>query len=97
MKRLFLSITKGEELRFLGHLDFLRTSPQGARYRDLADRISETLAFIRACGLDAATGPQVNTNVRSAYRGCRSTVSRSSRTLLRICSPNSDTRISPSF
>lgn len=25
MKRLFLSITKGEELRFLGHLDFLRT------------------------------------------------------------------------
>lgn len=25
MKRLFLSITKGEEIRFLGHLDFLRT------------------------------------------------------------------------
>ena len=25
MKRLFLSITKGEEVRFLGHLDFLRT------------------------------------------------------------------------
>ena len=41
------------------NLDFLRASPQGARYRDLADRISETLAFIRACGLDAATGPQV--------------------------------------
>ena len=41
------------------NLDFLRTSPQGARYRDLAHRISETLAFIRACGLDAATDPQV--------------------------------------
>lgn len=25
MKRLFLSITKGEEIRFLGHLDLLRT------------------------------------------------------------------------
>ena len=25
MKRLFLSISKGEELRFLGHLDMLRT------------------------------------------------------------------------
>ena len=41
------------------NLDFLRTSPQGARYQDLADRISETLAFMRACGLDAATDPQV--------------------------------------
>ena len=25
MKRLFLAITKGEEIRFLGHLDYLRT------------------------------------------------------------------------
>lgn len=41
------------------NLDFLRASPQGARYRDLANRISETLAFVRACGLDAATDPQV--------------------------------------
>ena len=40
------------------NLDFLRASPQGARYRDLANRISETLAFMRACGLDAAD-PQV--------------------------------------
>ena len=41
------------------NLDFLKTNPQGERYRDLANRISETLAFIRACGLDAATDPQV--------------------------------------
>jgi len=41
------------------NLDFLRASPQGDRYHDLAGRISETLAFIRACGLDAATDPQV--------------------------------------
>jgi 3-deoxy-7-phosphoheptulonate synthase len=41
------------------NLDFLRASPQGARYRDLANRISETLAFMRACGLDAVTDPQV--------------------------------------
>ena len=40
------------------NLDFLRASPQDARYRDLADRIGETLAFMRACGLDAAD-PQV--------------------------------------
>ncbi len=41
------------------NLDFLRASPQGERYRDLANRISETLAFMRACGLDAATDPQI--------------------------------------
>jgi 3-deoxy-7-phosphoheptulonate synthase len=41
------------------NLDFLRASPQGARYRDLASRISETLAFMRACGLDAVADPQV--------------------------------------
>ncbi len=41
------------------NLDFVRASPQGARYRDLSSRISETLAFIRACGLDAATDPQL--------------------------------------
>ena len=41
------------------NLEFLRASPQGARYRDLASRISETLAFMRACGLDAMADPQV--------------------------------------
>ena len=41
------------------NLDFLRASPQGARYRDLAGRISETLDFMRACGLNAAAAPQV--------------------------------------
>ncbi len=41
------------------NLDFLRASPQGARYRDLAGRISETLDFMRACRLDAVAAPQV--------------------------------------
>ena len=30
--------------------DFVRASPQGQRYRELADRIGETLAFMAACG-----------------------------------------------
>ena len=30
--------------------DFVRASPQGQRYRALADRIGETLAFMAACG-----------------------------------------------
>ncbi|CDI01825.1 Phospho-2-dehydro-3-deoxyheptonate aldolase 1,chloroplastic [Candidatus Competibacter denitrificans Run_A_D11] len=41
------------------NLDFLHTNPLGARYQELAGRISETLAFMRACRLDAATDPQV--------------------------------------
>lgn len=34
MKRLFLSISKGEELRFLGHLDMLRTIASCDSLRD---------------------------------------------------------------
>ncbi len=41
------------------NLEFLSASPQSTRYHDLASRISETLGFMRACGLDAVTDPQV--------------------------------------
>ena len=34
-------------------LDFVDGSPQSERYQALADRITETLAFMRACGIDA--------------------------------------------
>ncbi|WP_420392850.1 class II 3-deoxy-7-phosphoheptulonate synthase [Acuticoccus sp.] len=40
-------------------LGFVADSPQGHRYRALADRISETLAFMRACGIDPSTTPQL--------------------------------------
>ncbi|MEO5374652.1 MAG: 3-deoxy-7-phosphoheptulonate synthase class II [Alphaproteobacteria bacterium] len=40
-------------------LGFLAGSPQGQRYRDLADRIGETLAFMEACGLTSETVPQI--------------------------------------
>jgi 3-deoxy-7-phosphoheptulonate synthase len=40
-------------------LGFVEDSPQGHRYRTLADRISETLGFMRACGIDATTTPQL--------------------------------------
>ncbi len=33
-------------------LGFIKDSPQSARYQELADRISETLGFMRAIGLD---------------------------------------------
>ena len=32
--------------------DFVADSPQGERYRELADRLTETLDFMAACGLD---------------------------------------------
>ncbi|MEM8662908.1 MAG: 3-deoxy-7-phosphoheptulonate synthase class II [Pseudomonadota bacterium] len=42
-------------------LSFVGDSPQGHRYRSLADRISETLSFMRACGIDPSTTPQLET------------------------------------
>ncbi|MEO1198423.1 MAG: 3-deoxy-7-phosphoheptulonate synthase class II [Pseudomonadota bacterium] len=38
-------------------LGFLADSPQAARYEQLAERISDTLDFMRACGIDANSTP----------------------------------------
>jgi 3-deoxy-7-phosphoheptulonate synthase len=37
------------------NLDFVRQSPLAEQYRDLADRIDETLRFMAACGMTGAT------------------------------------------
>jgi 3-deoxy-7-phosphoheptulonate synthase len=39
--------------------DFVESSPQGERYRALADRLTETLDFMAACGLNSDTTPQI--------------------------------------
>ena len=39
--------------------DFVADSPQGERYRELADRLTETLDFMEACGLMSETTPQI--------------------------------------
>jgi len=39
--------------------DFVADSPQGERYRALADRLTETLDFMAACGLNSETAPQI--------------------------------------
>ncbi len=40
-------------------LGFVKGSPQSARYEELAGRISETLAFMRACGITSENTPQL--------------------------------------
>ena len=40
-------------------LGFVERSPQGERYRDMADRISEAVAFMEACGVTDATTPEI--------------------------------------
>jgi 3-deoxy-7-phosphoheptulonate synthase len=40
-------------------LGFLKDSPAFERYQSLADRISETLDFMRACGINPDTAPQL--------------------------------------
>jgi 3-deoxy-7-phosphoheptulonate synthase len=41
--------------------DFLRDTPAGERYEELSQRITESLAFMRACGLSPETVPQLRT------------------------------------
>ena len=41
-------------------LDFVTETPQAERYRALADRIQETLDFMEACGVTAATTPELH-------------------------------------
>lgn len=41
------------------NMDFVANSPQGERYHDLANRITETLDFMEACGLNAESVPQI--------------------------------------
>jgi 3-deoxy-7-phosphoheptulonate synthase len=43
------------------NLGFVQDSPQGHRYQELADRISETLEFMRACGITSENTPQLRT------------------------------------
>jgi 3-deoxy-7-phosphoheptulonate synthase len=40
-------------------LDFVAGGPLGERYKDLCDRLGETLAFMEACGLTSETTPQI--------------------------------------
>ena len=40
-------------------LGFVKDSPQSERYQGVADRISETLGFMRAIGLDAESHPEL--------------------------------------
>jgi 3-deoxy-7-phosphoheptulonate synthase len=42
-------------------LGFVKDSPQSRRYHDLANRISEALGFMQACGLDLERHPELNT------------------------------------
>src|SRR5207245_7313621 len=40
-------------------LGFLKDSQQSRRYKELADRISDALNFMRACGLDLESHPEL--------------------------------------
>jgi 3-deoxy-7-phosphoheptulonate synthase len=40
-------------------MGFVKDSPQGHRYQELADRIAETLGFMRACGITSENTPQL--------------------------------------
>ena len=41
------------------NLDFVKSSPQSERYQDLADRITEAVAFMEACGVSEISTPDI--------------------------------------
>ncbi|MDE1174169.1 MAG: 3-deoxy-7-phosphoheptulonate synthase class II [Parvibaculaceae bacterium] len=43
------------------NLGFVSDSPEGARYEEFANRISEALDFMRACGIEPKSTPQLHT------------------------------------
>ncbi len=45
------------------NLDFVSTSPQGERYGHLANRIDESLAFMKACGISVNTTKELGETV----------------------------------
>src|ERR1700722_8979076 len=50
--------------------DFVADSPQGALYKELADRLTETLGFMEACGITSETTPQIReTEFYTAHEG----------------------------
>ena len=49
-------------------LGFVKDSAQNHRYQELADRITETLGFMRACGITSENTPQLrSTNVYTSH------------------------------
>ncbi len=44
----------------LWNLDFVKDNYLGAKYEDLADKISQSLAFVKACGITSENTPQLN-------------------------------------
>jgi 3-deoxy-7-phosphoheptulonate synthase len=50
------------------NMGFVKDSPQGHRYQELADRIAETMTFMRACGITSDNTPQLRTtNVYTSH------------------------------
>jgi 3-deoxy-7-phosphoheptulonate synthase len=43
------------------NMGFVKDSPRGQHYQELADRIAETMAFMRACGITSDNTPQLRT------------------------------------
>ena len=41
------------------NLDFVADSPLGHRYKEMADRLSETLDFMAACGMTSENNAQI--------------------------------------
>jgi 3-deoxy-7-phosphoheptulonate synthase len=67
---------------------FVKDSPQGERYRELADRLTETLDFMAACGVTSETTPQIRET--ALYTSHESLLLQYEQALTRIDSTSGD-------
>jgi 3-deoxy-7-phosphoheptulonate synthase len=70
------------------NMGFVKDSPQGHRYQALADRIAETLGFMRACGITSENTPQLRTT--SFYTSHEALLLGYEQALTRLDSPSGD-------
>jgi len=47
----------------LWNLDFVKDNTLGSKYEELADKISQSLAFMKACGITSENTPQLNQTI----------------------------------
>ena len=70
------------------NMGFVKDSPQGHRYQELADRIAETLNFMRACGITSANTPQLRAT--SFYTSHEALLLNYEQALMRLDSTSGD-------
>jgi len=70
------------------NMDFVADSPQGERYLEMANNIGDALEFMRACGIDSSSSPQLHKT--SFYTSHEALLLRYEQAMTRVDSTSDD-------